>query len=319
MALPRLIFVTGKGGTGKSTVAAALATALATRRPTTLADLDGRQSAMRLLGMNAIGAGATASASRTRTDTSTDTLINLQRESDAVLDVITITPQGELEAFIQRIVPLRAVSRRMLQSRTFGYVTAALPGLEAFLMLDRLRQLAGQAALNDHFAVIDAPATGHALELLAVAKGIRNLAPAGTLNRLSSAVEEFLIDRNRFGVIVTLMPEELALREALEAAAELRNRLGIECVGAVLNCVPRTLFTSREIAKLRPLEDHSLEDHARLAERRGALAEFAGHARRELERAGIAVVELPMLYEATLGARQMETLSRRLATDMLAR
>jgi hypothetical protein len=155
--------------------------------------------------------------------------------------------------------------------------------------------------------------------LLAVAKSIRDLAPAGTLNRLSSAVEEFLIGRNRFGVIVTLMPEELALREALEAAAELRDRLGIECVGAVLNCVPVALFTSAEIAKLRPLENHSLEDHARLAERRSVLAEFADHARRELERAQIDVVELPMLYEATLGAHQVETLSRRLAAAMFAR
>ena len=317
MGLPRLIFVTGKGGTGKSTVAAALATALARRRPTTLADLDGRQSAMRLLGVDVIGAGAAGAAASTQTNTSTDTLINSpknsSRNSDDALDVLTITPQGELEAFIQRIVPVRAVSRRMLRSRTFGYVTAALPGLEAFLMLERLRQLSGHAALNDRFAVIDAPATGHALELLAVAKGIRNLAPAGTLNRLSSAVEEFLIDRNRFGVMLTVLPEELALREALEAAAELRDRLGIECVGAVLNCVPPALFTPGEIAKLR-----RLETHARLAERRGALAEFARHAQRELERAGIAVAEMPMLYEATLSAGQVETLSRRLAAEMLA-
>ena len=40
-------------------------------------------------------------------------------------------PAQELEAFMDRIVPLRAVSRRMLESRTFGYVTAALPGLKA--------------------------------------------------------------------------------------------------------------------------------------------------------------------------------------------
>jgi anion-transporting ArsA/GET3 family ATPase len=209
-------------------------------------------------------------------------------------------------------VPVRAVSQRMLQSRTFGYVTAALPGLEAFLMLERLREMAGHAALNDRFAVIDAPATGHALGLLAVARGIRNLAPADTLNRLSSAVEDFLIDRNRFGVILTVVPEELALREALEAAAELRDRLGIECIGAILNCVPQALFTPGEIARLRPLEAHT-----HLAERRHALAEIARHARRELERAGIAVVELPLLYEETLAARQIETLSERLAMEML--
>jgi Mrp family chromosome partitioning ATPase len=301
MTLPRLIFVTGKGGTGKSTVSAALATALARRRPTTLADLDGRHAAIRLVGAVAHDTGA---AKKNGAKNST--------ESAAALDVITITPHGELETFIERIVPLRAVSRRMLQSRTFGYVTTALPGLEAFLVLERLRQLAGQAALKDRFVAIDAPATGHALELLAVAGGIRNLAPAGTLNRLSSAVEEFLIDRNRFGVIVTVTPEEFALREALEAAGELRDRLNIGCVGAVLNCVPPALFTAAEIAKLR-----RHEGHARLADRRHESAEFARHARQALERAGIAVAELPMLYAATLGAREVATLSRRLAIEMI--
>lgn len=305
MGLPRLIFVTGKGGTGKSTVAAALATVLSRQRPTTLADLDGRQSAMRLLGEKVIDANATSTSTNSQPDTA---------ESDSPLDVLTITPQSELEAFIHRIVPLRAVSKRMLRSRTFGYVTAALPGLEAFLMLERLRLLAGNAALNDRFAVVDAPATGHALELLGVAKGIRDLAPTGTLNRLSSAVEEFLFDRNRFGVMLTVLPEELALREALEASTALRDRLGIECVGAVLNCVPPPLFTATEIAKL-----HRFEGHALLAERRNASMEFARHARRELERAGIAVTELPMLYETALGASEVETLSRRLEMELFDR
>jgi anion-transporting ArsA/GET3 family ATPase len=285
MALPRLILVTGKGGTGKSTVAAALAMALARRRPTTLGDLDGRGTIARLIGARA--------------------------KEHSAIEVITITPRGELEAFIDRIVPLRAVSRRMLQSRTFGYVTAALPGLEAFLMLERLRLMAGKAALEDRFAVIDAPATGHALELLAVAKGIRKLAPTGTLHRLSSAVEEFLIDRSRCGLMLTLTPEELALREALEGAAALRE-LGIECAGAIVNMVPPALYATAEIAKLRPLEAH-----ARLAERRRELSEFAVRARDELERAGIAVTELPMLYEAALGAEEVQALSRRLESELL--
>ena len=63
-------------------------------------------------------------------------------------------------------------------------LAAALPGLEAFLMLERLRLLAGQASLEDRFVVIDAPATGHALELLAVARSLDRLAPTGTRSRL---------------------------------------------------------------------------------------------------------------------------------------
>jgi len=283
MAWPRLILVTGKGGTGKSTVAAALAQALARRRPTILGDLDGRGSVARLIGDHEGG----------------------------TLEIVTITPRGELEAFIDRIVPLRAVSRRMLESRTFGYVTAALPGLEAFLMLERLRLIAGKAALEDRFAVIDAPATGHALELLAVAKSIRQLAPSGTLHRLSSAVEEFLIDRNRCGVLLTVTPEELALREALEAAAALRE-LDIECIGAIVNMTPPELFTAAEITKLG-----ALEAQARLAERRRELTGFAERARDQLERAGIMARELPMLYEAAISAEEIETLSQRLETELL--
>jgi len=95
MALPRLIFVTGKGGTGKSTIAAALALALARHRPASLADLDRRLSAARLLGVPLDGA-STARVNET-------------------LEVFALTPRAELEAFIGRIVPIRAVARRMLK------------------------------------------------------------------------------------------------------------------------------------------------------------------------------------------------------------
>src|SRR5271154_4465072 len=204
MKLPRVLFVTGKGGTGKSTVAAAIALALSGRRPTTLADLDGRMSAAA-----ALGATARDSAAVKVTDS---------------LDVIAMAPRAELEAFIERIVPIRAISRRMLRSRTFGYVTAALPGLEAFLLLERLRIMAGDAALEDRYLVIDAPASGSAIELLSVSSGVKGLAPAGTLNRLAASIDGFLSDPTRFGAVITMTPEDLAVREALETAGNIRGR-----------------------------------------------------------------------------------------------
>ena len=85
MKLPRVLFVTGKGGTGKSTVAAALAIALSGRRPTTLADLDGRLSAAALL-----GAIPDNSAAVKVTDS---------------LDVIALAASAELEAFIELVRP----------------------------------------------------------------------------------------------------------------------------------------------------------------------------------------------------------------------
>ena len=269
MAMPRLIFVTGKGGTGKSTIAAALALVLARHRPASLADLDRRLSAARLLGASVDGANSA----------------HISAHINETLEVFALTPRAELEAFIGRIVPIRAVARRMLKSRTFGFVTAALPGLEAFLMLERLRLMADEAAKEDRFVVVDGPATGSAIELLSVARGIKQLAPFGTLNRLASGVEEFLTDASRCGVLITLLPEELALREALEAIATMREKLGLSCLAAALNCVPDALFTKAEMARVQPLGAH-----ARLAERRRASTEFASMARERLEHAGIDVV-----------------------------
>ncbi len=196
-------------------------------------------------------------------------------------------------------MPVKAISRRMLQSRTFGYVTAALPGLEAFLMLERLRIMAGEAALKDRFIVVDGPASGSALEFLSVADGVQGIAPSGTLNRLASGVHTFLIDGARFGVAITVSPEEMALREALETADALRNRLGIEWIIAVLNATSKALFDAADLAALSPLKTH-----AQLALRRNAIAEYTIRARAQLKAAGLRVIELPMLFLPELGKRE---------------
>lgn len=288
MTLPRLILVTGKGGTGKSTVAAALAIALSRRRRTTLADLDRRRSALRLLGAGGNGDGRALRMTET-------------------LDALALSPRAELEKFIQRIVPLQAISSRMLKSRTFGYVTAALPGLEAFLMLERLRIMAGEGAREEQHLVVDAPASGGALELLSVAGGLKQLAPSGTLNRLAAQVQSFLTTPALFGVILTVTPEEMALREALETASALRHKLRVRCFAAVINGAAGAMFSAAELAALTPFEQH-----AHLALRRNAMAEYTMRARQELEAAGLAVIELPTLFRCELGRKEIEHLSRRL-------
>ena len=284
MALPRLIFVTGKGGTGKSTVAAALADALSRRYPTTLADLDRRLSAAKLLGAKLNGAAAAR--------------INQS------LEVVALSPRAEIESFVERVVPIRAIARRMLRSRTFGYVTAALPGLEAFLFLERLRTMAGDAALNDRYLVIDGPASGAALELLAAPGAIKGVAPAGTLNRLGDAIETFLHDPHRFGVLITVTPDELSVREALQTANTLGKRLGVRVIGAALNCVPSKLFDTAELAAAG-----AAMNHAQLAFRRSALVERARSARRELAEVGIEAIELPMLFTAKVARAGVRTLA----------
>ncbi len=294
MTLSRVLFVTGKGGTGKSTVAAALALALSRRRPTTLADLDRRLSAAA-----ALGTIPENSAAVKVTDT---------------LDVIALTSRAELEAFIKRIVPIGAISRRMLRSRTFGYVTAALPGLEAFLLLERLRIMAGDAALEDRYLVVDAPASGSAVELLSVSSGVKGIAPAGTLNRLAASIDGFLTDATRFGAVITTTPEDLAVREALETAATIRDRLGVATIAAIMNCVPDLLFDTSELAAMSPLGGH-----ARLAIRRNSAHEQAALVAPRFARAGIPTISLPMMFTAAIGRAELKKLGRVLDAELLDR
>jgi anion-transporting ArsA/GET3 family ATPase len=297
MALARLILITGKGGTGKSAVAAALALALARRRPTLLVDLDQRMWAARMLGVeperNSNADGAEDGAARA------NAMPNLETAS--------LSAHAELEAFIERIVPLKSIARRMLNSHTFGYVSAALPGLEAFLMLERLRLIAGQAALEDRYAVVDAPATGSTLELLSVAGGVKRIAPLGTLNRLAKEVESFLTDPGRLSVMLTLSAQELALREALQAADVLRSRLKVSVAAAVVNGVPPPLFTA---ADLRALAANPCCH--RLAQWRSGSARNLARTRQAASRAGLPMIELPMLFSPALGRAELEELSRAL-------
>jgi anion-transporting ArsA/GET3 family ATPase len=284
MTLPHLVVLTGKGGTGKSTAAAALALALSRRAKTVLADLDQHRTAARLLGVELNGPPRFSVI--------------------ANLEVRTFAPRTELEKFIDRIVPIKMISRRMLRSHTFGYVTAALPGLEAFLMLERLRQLADEAATANGFAVIDAPASGSVLELLSVPQRMRELAPTGTLNRLARATDEFLRDPRRLGVLLTARPERLAVREVLETLATLRQELGIGSIAAILNGVPAPLWSSTDFAKI-----HQLATHRRLALQRQATCEAAAGAHQQFEEAGLEVIELPMLYTAEFARPQIELLA----------
>ena len=200
----------------------------------------------------------------------------------------------------------------MLQSRTFGYVSAALPGLEAFLMLERLRIFAGRAALEDRYVVVDAPATGSAIELLSVPGALKKIAPLGTLNRLAANVETFLADASRFAVMLTLTPQELALREALEAADMLRGRVNASIAAAVLNCVPHPLFSQRELNELEAPGGRIPAGCARLAQWRAGAGGFAARAHREASRAGLRVIELPMLFSPAMRRAELEELSHAL-------
>ena len=160
-------------------------------------------------------------------------------------------------------------------------MTAALPGLEAFLMLERLRIMSGDAALKDRYVIIDGPAWAAHWNFCRSPKGSGNRAARHPQPELASGVHSFLIDGSRFGVAITVSPEEMALREALETADALKRR-GIKWIVAVLNSTSKVLFDAADLAALTPLKAH-----AHLALRRNTIAEYTIRAREQLKAASL--------------------------------
>ena len=218
------------------------------------------------------------------------------------LELCSLTARRELQRFIQRIVPVRMISDRMLGSRTFSYVTAALPGLQAFLLLTRLCSMAGEAAREDRYVVVDA--TVHRRQPR-IAGGRDGCAKSGrgpersivwpvnwkALSRIpiASAPQSWCRLRN------------WRSSEALEAAGRLRENLHIKRVIAILNGVPAPLFTRAET-------EHAMAadaEHAGLVRRRMELDEAAREVRKKLGAAGLEAIELPMLFTAAFGKAEV--------------
>jgi anion-transporting ArsA/GET3 family ATPase len=174
---PRLVIVTGKGGTGKTTVAATLARAAAgAGRRVLAADLDPDEPLIRLLDPGAEPAGYTG------------------RQLDAGLQVIRIEPFAALAEYLGLQIGARGLIERVLRNRGFRELMAASPGWRELITLgkiwhlERMQDDDGKPRFD--FIVVDAPATGHGVAFLGVPKVVVSAVRAGPLRRHSQAVEE---------------------------------------------------------------------------------------------------------------------------------
>jgi anion-transporting ArsA/GET3 family ATPase len=195
----RLTFVVGKGGVGKSTVAAALALRLATR---------GRRVLL-------CGVGASP---------------------PAVPDVALATIDGEAAfgEYLATIVPA-ALARRLAGARLVRRFVAAAPGLRELMAIGKLAAEERRAGAWDTI-VVDTPATGHALELLRMPAAAA-AAFGGLVRGEAKRILGQLRAPARAAVWLVSTAEELPARETREAAEEVRARLGMRIEALVINAV----------------------------------------------------------------------------------
>jgi anion-transporting ArsA/GET3 family ATPase len=222
----RLLVVSGKGGVGKTTVAAALST-LAARsgRSVLLVSGDGRGDAARLFGKEDAG--------------------YVEAELAPGLRTLTARFDDLLADYVHTVAPFRFIGERILASTTFRYFTRATPGLPDLLLLGKAREVfrrgtsAGAGSRVD-LLVLDAPATGHARSLLALPRTLLRTTPAGPLRRVGADVDRILADPAAAALVVVAEPAEFAAREAEELSEAAKREAGLATALVVVNRVGRS-------------------------------------------------------------------------------
>jgi anion-transporting ArsA/GET3 family ATPase len=294
----RLVVVTGKGGVGKSAVTAALARAAVSAGRRVLAVEVGRGRLGALLGGRSTGLDPRPVSPR--------------------LSVATVEPEEALGDFVHRVLRLRLLSRRLLESTSFQVLAAAAPGLPEFLVLQKLQSWLDARRLGRRvhdLVLVDAPASGHSLPLLAAPQTLGALARFGPVAETLRAIGATLADPAKTLVCLVSTPEELAVRETIELHRELARKLALPVGPVIVNAVPPRQFGRADETAIARLEaggePHPWVAAARfLLERRREAAVQVQVLRRAL---GAAPVRLPFLFAGPEAGSGIDTLARELA------
>jgi anion-transporting ArsA/GET3 family ATPase len=283
LAAQRLVVVTGKGGVGKTSVTAALARAAAEAGRRVLAVEIGQARLGPLLG-------------------ATDPLASDPVRLTPTLSAAAIDPEVALGDFVLGVLRLRIFARRLLESTSFQVLAAAAPGLSEFLVLYKIggwldARRVGRPQYD--LVLVDAPASGHSLPLLAAPRTLGALARVGPIADTLATLDRRLRDPAETLVVVVTTPEELAVRETIELHDELTQNLGLPVAPPIVNAVPARRFTAADEERLGAA-DLASSAHPWLAAARFELAWRAEAADKLalLRRAvGPGMVTLPFLPE----------------------
>jgi anion-transporting ArsA/GET3 family ATPase len=295
----RFLVVTGKGGVGKSTVAAALALEAARAgKKVLVCEADAQERIAPLLGARPSGAVA--------------------REVRENLWTVNVQPPAAMREYGVMVLRFKALYDVVFENRVMRYFLRAVPGLAELVILGKVLYEAKQKEGGTYrwdLVVLDAPATGHAIQLLRMPKALLDTVPAGPLHHDVAWMQALLVDPLHTGVVVVTLPEEMPVNEAIDLDRALRETLGLPRAALVVNAMPASHFSPGERERLAPLEaaPPPLGPAARAAILQSLRAEIAG---RELARAraalGLPTYVLPLLALPEWGVEAVERIAAEL-------
>ncbi len=318
----RLIFVTGKGGVGKSTVATALGL-LGARggRRTVIAELSGQDRVRGTFGATGTTFQEVALGER--------------------LFTISIDPESAMEEYLR--VKTGPLGQALGSSRVFQAFAMATPGMRELLTMGKVYELAlpdrhTSGADPYDLVIVDAPAAGHGLGFLRTPRTFAEVARVGPIAGTAERIARTVADPALTAVLAVCAPEEMPVNETLWLHGELAG-MGLTLEAVVVNALHAERLSDAEAGRVaaarrelmaRPQaaarREASTRDDAADVGATALAAALAEHARARAERteltrlrdglgASVATLELPFLFAEALGASELGTLVDALARE----
>jgi anion-transporting ArsA/GET3 family ATPase len=298
----RLIFVTGKGGVGKTTVAVALGLrAAAQGKRTIVCEVSSQENASRIFEHAEVGFHEVEMAEN--------------------LWSISIDPDEAMREYVLLQLKVRAMRDLLFRSRIFGYLAAATPGLKELVTIGKIWELSqlDRKVKNGRkydLVIVDAPATGQGVGFLQTPRTFAAIARVGPIHSQAQRLDGYITDHELTGAAIVALPEEMPVNESATLEHDLREEVGVAVDRIYMNGLYPERFSKAEAERLAELAEG--EAGALRAAARAALSE---HGRARSQRAQLArlrrrvrapVKTLPFLFEPELGPEAAKRLSGRL-------
>jgi anion-transporting ArsA/GET3 family ATPase len=234
LAEKRFVLVTGKGGVGKTTVCAAEALALAAKGKRVLVAMcNAKERLGVMLGVPPIGP-------------------DVVRVADGVW-AVNMNPDKALEEYGVLVLHSRALYKTLFDNRYVRSFLRAVPGMQEWSMLGKAwwhtTERLPDGSNRFDVVILDAPATGHGLDMLRVPKVILDVVPPGLLRRDAERAWSLFQDPTTCAIVLVTLPEEMPTTETIELARALGD-LKLPIGRVVVNGVLPPLFSREERATL---------------------------------------------------------------------